>query len=106
MSYKKPFRAVPIRQRKPYRRKRRIAWNRLSIYVCGAALVGLAVGAKLNASNTLSSSVSELTSARYYPNCSAARAAGVAPLNQGDPGYRSELDRDNDGIACEPFVGR
>lgn len=38
----------------------------------------------------------------YYKNCDAARAAGAAPLRRGDPGYRSELDRDGDGIACEP----
>lgn len=37
----------------------------------------------------------------YYSNCSAARAAGVAPLYVGDPGYRSGLDRDHGGIACE-----
>lgn len=37
----------------------------------------------------------------YYKNCQAARDAGAAPLHRGDPGYRSELDRDGDGIACE-----
>jgi len=37
----------------------------------------------------------------YYPNCAAARAAGVAPLHTGDPGYRAGLDRDGDGTACE-----
>jgi Excalibur calcium-binding domain len=37
----------------------------------------------------------------YYANCSAARAAGAAPLHKGDPGYRSGLDRDSDGVACE-----
>ena len=37
----------------------------------------------------------------YYRNCDAARAAGAAPLYRGEPGYRSGLDRDNDGIACE-----
>lgn len=42
----------------------------------------------------------------YYPNCDAARAAGAAPLSRGDPGYASYLDRDNDGIACEPYRGR
>ncbi|MDF0531399.1 excalibur calcium-binding domain-containing protein [Tsukamurella sp. 8F] len=36
-----------------------------------------------------------------YANCAAARAAGVAPLHRGDPGYASRLDRDGDGIACE-----
>lgn len=37
----------------------------------------------------------------YYANCTAARAAGAAPLYRGEPGYRSGLDRDGDGIACE-----
>jgi competence protein ComEC len=37
----------------------------------------------------------------YYQNCTAARAAGVTPLYEGDPGYSSKLDRDHDGIACE-----
>jgi len=37
----------------------------------------------------------------YYANCPAARAAGVAPIYRGQPGYRTALDRDRDGIACE-----
>jgi hypothetical protein len=39
----------------------------------------------------------------YYPNCSAARAAGAAPIYAGQPGYREEMDGDLDGIACEPY---
>lgn len=41
------------------------------------------------------------SSGAYYKNCSQARAAGAAPIYRGQPGYRSELDRDNDGVACE-----
>ena len=37
----------------------------------------------------------------YYKSCSAARAAGAAPLRVGEPGYRAGLDRDRDGVACE-----
>jgi hypothetical protein len=37
----------------------------------------------------------------YYANCDAARAAGVAPIYAGQPGYRPTLDRDGDGVACE-----
>ncbi len=37
----------------------------------------------------------------YYKNCSAARAAGAAPVRRGDPGYAGHLDRDGDGIGCE-----
>ncbi|MEI7593947.1 MAG: excalibur calcium-binding domain-containing protein [Actinomycetes bacterium] len=42
-----------------------------------------------------------VASTTYFANCTAARAAGVAPLHTGQPGYRSGLDRDGDGIACE-----
>ncbi|MEV0114661.1 excalibur calcium-binding domain-containing protein [Streptomyces sp. NPDC050844] len=38
----------------------------------------------------------------YYENCDEARAAGAAPLYAGEPGYSSDLDRDGDGVACEP----
>jgi Excalibur calcium-binding domain len=37
----------------------------------------------------------------YFPNCSAARAAGAAPIHEGEPGYAPKLDRDRDGVACE-----
>jgi Excalibur calcium-binding domain len=37
----------------------------------------------------------------YYRNCSAARAAGAAPVRDGDPGYAPHLDRDGDGVGCE-----
>lgn len=36
-----------------------------------------------------------------FANCSAARAAGAAPVRAGDPGYGRHLDRDGDGIGCE-----
>jgi hypothetical protein len=37
-----------------------------------------------------------------FRNCTAARAAGAAPVRRGDPGYGSHLDRDGDGVGCEP----
>lgn len=37
----------------------------------------------------------------YYENCTAAREAGAAPVQEGDPGYGSHLDRDGDGTGCE-----
>lgn len=51
--------------------------------------------------STDSSSAGSTGGSPYYANCAAARAAGVAPLHKGDPGYRSGLDRDGDGTACE-----
>lgn len=44
--------------------------------------------------------------AAYFKNCAHARAAGAAPLYRGRSGYRPELDRDGDGVACEPYRGR
>ncbi|MEX5236153.1 GmrSD restriction endonuclease domain-containing protein [Kocuria arenosa] len=39
--------------------------------------------------------------ATAYANCSAARAAGGAPVYAGGPGYGPHLDRDGDGVGCE-----
>lgn len=41
-----------------------------------------------------------------YRNCTEARAAGAAPVYRGEPGYGPHLDRDGDGIGCEPYRGR
>ena len=43
---------------------------------------------------------------RTFRNCAEARAHGAAPLRRGDPGYGPHLDRDNDGVGCEPYRGR
>lgn len=44
--------------------------------------------------------------ARPYHNCAEARAAGAAPVLRGQPGYGAHLDRDGDGIGCEPYPWR
>lgn len=43
---------------------------------------------------------------RAYANCTEARTAGAAPVYRGQPGYGPHLDRDGDGIGCEPYRGR
>ncbi len=40
----------------------------------------------------------------YYAGCNEARAAGVAPIYRGSPGYREGMDGDGDGVACEPYL--
>ncbi|MDZ4692740.1 excalibur calcium-binding domain-containing protein [Terricaulis sp.] len=37
-----------------------------------------------------------------FPDCTAARAAGAAPVYANDPRYGPHLDGDDDGIGCEP----
>ncbi|MCC3266293.1 excalibur calcium-binding domain-containing protein [Arthrobacter gengyunqii] len=36
-----------------------------------------------------------------YPNCDAAAADGLYNIPAGDPRYAPNLDRDNDGLACD-----
>jgi uncharacterized protein DUF1524/excalibur calcium-binding domain-containing protein len=36
-----------------------------------------------------------------YPDCAAVRAAGAAPIREGDPGWNPALDGDGDGDGCE-----
>ena len=42
----------------------------------------------------------------YYKNCSEVREDGAELIREGEPGYREGLDRDGDGVACEPWHGR
>lgn len=39
---------------------------------------------------------------RSYRNCAEARRAHAAPLRRGAPGYGPHMDREGDGVACEP----
>lgn len=41
---------------------------------------------------------------RSYESCDAAQADGATPIHIGDPGYAPHLDRDSDGVACEPYL--
>jgi excalibur calcium-binding domain-containing protein len=44
----------------------------------------------------------ELEESAYYADCAAAEKAGKAPLYPGQPGYRTELDPQGVGVACQP----
>ncbi len=65
------------------------------------AAVAKKTAAKAPAKKKVPAKSTAKKSAVYYKNCAAAKKAGAAPLYRGHPGYRSALDRDNDGIACE-----
>ena len=41
----------------------------------------------------------------YWSGCNEARDAGTAPIYFGEPGYRDEMDGDDDGTACEQYRG-
>jgi hypothetical protein len=42
-----------------------------------------------------------VSTAVKFADCDEVKKAGAAPLHQGEPGYRKNLDRDGDGVACD-----
>lgn len=85
--------------------RRKAAGARAAQFVAFAVLSGLAIGMALAigpGSRPRYVRQHAAPAGAYYPGCNAARAAGVAPIYEGEPGYRPELDGDSDGIACEP----
>lgn len=66
-----------------------------------AGIAGGGVYSAVTANNHRTAPAYATSGSAYYRNCSAARAAGAAPIRVGAPGYRRKLDRDGDGIACE-----
>ncbi len=46
------------------------------------------------------------TTDQHFSGCRAARAAGRQNIPASDPSYRSFMDGDDDGLACEPYPGR
>ena len=123
MSFKKPFRAVPIKLGPRYGHKEALQfWKSATGYLLIAAAGGGAIGAGSvlfgqGGSVKIFSTVKPLAIAAgvarrrspqagdYWSGCNAARAAGAAPIYADEPGYRVGLDGDGDGIACEPFRG-
>lgn len=78
----------------------------LLLPIAGLAIFGLVKpGEKASGAMAFSQSATAPAGA-YYRYCDEARAAGMAPLYRGKPGYRPQLDRDGDGVACEPYNGR
>jgi hypothetical protein len=71
--------------------------RRLSTWaISGSAVTALTVAVIIG---------SPLANAGPYRSCAAAEAAGAAPMYLGDADYRSALDHDNDGVACEQGSG-
>ncbi|MFC3578620.1 excalibur calcium-binding domain-containing protein [Sphingomonas hylomeconis] len=113
MSLKKPFRAVPIKLGPRYRQKARQDETRTIVVTLGKAVAfGLVIAvASVVFERPMLSSWRRLTeepAARavreasvWYAGCDEPRAAGRAPIYAGEPGYRSGMDGDGDGIACE-----
>jgi hypothetical protein len=119
MSFKKPFRAVPIQPGRHYQeveqqRARRERNRQVVSAISGAFAIGIlgaivSVGLErpfVSAWRTATEGKAERELRErsvYYSGCNAVRAARAAPIYAGEPGYRSEMDGDSDGTACEPY---
>ncbi|MGE7199427.1 excalibur calcium-binding domain-containing protein [Brevundimonas naejangsanensis] len=53
----------------------------------------------------VASYVNVRTTDQHYSGCNAVRAAGRKDIPRWDPSYRSWMDGDGDGLACEPPRG-
>ena len=85
-------------------RLRRFAEKVAAVLAIAAfAYAGLYLVSHFNEAMDLAAQSRSVGKSVYYPDCAAARAAGAAPIAMGRPGYRPELDSDNDGIACGPY---
>ena len=107
---------VPHFQTRPTKNRRRLGrsgssgWRKYTPLWLLAVLVGLAYGSGTfsgsgDKSPLLSIGQGSEHPPAYYRRCDDARAAGAAPIRRGEPGYREALDRDRDGVACEPYFG-
>ena len=114
MGFRKPFRAPPVRLGPYYRAQQQRASRRRTAKLLGiAGAAGLVFGlASLPSVRAeLVEGALDLADRRSrapqpgdsWAGCDQARAAGTAPIYDGEPGYREGMDGDGDGIACEPY---
>ncbi len=90
-----------FRSRGPRKSKRR-SWDKI-IVVAGLAVVATYILYTWVWRSNLWPSDQVWSQAASITDCASARRMGIAPLYKGFPGYRGSLDRDGDGIACEPY---
>ena len=70
--------------------------------IVAAALWNLAP-AELTQSPEERAQAQQVMASVTYKGCDEVRAFGRAPLHYGNPGYRTHMDGDRDGLACEPY---
>jgi len=89
-----------VTRRLEWRNKRRRLWRVIRISAAAMTIVAGVAWLLIKSPWPATTTIRHFAAA---PNCAAARAVGLAPSRTGQPGYWSRHDRDNDGIACEPW---
>jgi len=87
----------------PKRRARRALWGPLAVFAVTfpAALYALTPDAP--GRDAIADFVRKRTTDQHFVTCIDARAAGRENIPAWDPSYRSRMDGDGDGLACEPY---
>jgi len=96
-------------ERQTQRRSRGLrSWGRRFLVgyfiVCIAVIVAFGAAA-LSADPNILRGGNRRPPATYYRNCTAAHADGVYSIPRTAPAYRTQLDADGDGKACEFYLG-
>lgn len=111
--------AAPARKPRPIPRSARrrggaALREALSVFAVAGLIAYVVLGGGPNAPGPSAASASPMALLpehlkpvdHHFQNCGQARAAGMTNIPMWHPSYRAAMDRDGDGLACEPYYGR
>lgn len=97
--------AVRQLSRKRYRARGKLGRHALPAFVFAATfgLAAYALEPDAPGKEHIRDFYQSRTTDQHFANCSEARRAGRQNIPAWDPSYRERMDRDGDGLACEPY---
>jgi hypothetical protein len=85
----------------PWNKRSAVRWSVVALAFTAAALVTQLGIWQFQAANARKAALLTTPVDKVWSGCDEVRAAGLAPLKRGEPGFDSWMDGDNDGLACE-----
>lgn len=90
-----------IHKNLPWNKRSAVRWSVVALAFAAAALVTQLGIWQFQAANARKAALLTTPVDKVWSGCDEVRAAGLAPLKRGEPGFDSGMDGDNDGLACE-----
>ncbi len=90
-----------IHKNLPWNKHSAIRWSVVILAFAAAALVTQLGIWQFQAANARKAALLTTPVDKIWSGCDEVRAAGLAPLKRGEPGFDSAMDDDLDGVACE-----